>query len=111
MLKKIFSLALIALLCPAICACGGGENDPSASETASKTASDSGSAVSSENASTGSDTVGSSADATLTIKVKKGEITQFKSNRPYDKSKEDISLILVVGQSNFTTSVGYGGEL
>ena len=111
MFKKILRILLLVLLCPVFCACGDEDTTSSASDIASKTASGNGSAISSENASTGSDTAGSSADATLTIKVKKGEITQFKSNRPYDKSKEDISLILVVGQSNFTTNVGYGGEL
>lgn len=50
------------------------------------------------------------ADAVLTIKVKNNEVVAFKSNRPYDANKEDISLILVVGQSNFTTGVGYPSE-
>ncbi len=103
MLKKILSVTLIAVFCLAACACGSdGKSDgtsstasaaPGASQTASAAADDSG------------------ADATLTVKVKKGEITAFKSSRPYDSSKKDISLILVTGQSNFTTGVGYASEL
>ena len=38
------------------------------------------------------------------------KIDTFKSDRPYDKSKEDISLILVAGQSNFHPNNGYPRE-
>lgn len=49
--------------------------------------------------------------AVLSITVNKKEAAYQKSKRSYDPSKQDISLILVVGQSNFTTSVGFSSEL
>lgn len=101
--KKLLSVVLIAVFCLAASACGSdGKSDGTSS--AASTAPDA-----SQTASVTTDE--SAADATLTVKVKKGEIAAFKSNRSYDSSKKDISLILVTGQSNFTTSVGYSCEL
>ena len=48
--------------------------------------------------------------AVLRIFVDQSEIKQTASTRPYDESKEDISLILVIGQSNFTYMAGYAWE-
>lgn len=103
--KRLTALVLIAALFVLCCACGGSDTDTTSS-TASNTSNQSNTdAVSSENASEEE-----TADATLTVTIKKGEVAKFKSDRPYDKSKEDISLILIVGQSNFTTSVGFSSE-
>ncbi len=105
MLKKVLSVVLVVLMCTTVCACGGNDKT-SGTESATL---NNGSAA----ASTGSDgttSVEELADATLTISVKKGDITAFKSDRAYDSSKEDITLILVTGQSNFTASVGYRSE-
>ena len=49
--------------------------------------------------------------AVLEIKVKSNAVEKFKSNRPYDPSKEDISLILVAGQSNAGMYAGYRSQL
>ena len=49
--------------------------------------------------------------AVLEIKAKYNEIKKFRSDRPYDPKKEDVSIILVTGQSNFTSGVGYDSEL
>lgn len=49
--------------------------------------------------------------AVLNITIDKKNAVYTKSKRPYNPSKQDISLILVVGQSNFTTSVGFSSEL
>ena len=98
---RFTSILLIIILTVICCACGGGKVDNTDSASSQT---QSGTANSSDNASK------VSADATLTVKVKKGDITAFKSNRPYDNSKENISLILVVGQSNFTTNVGFASE-
>lgn len=48
--------------------------------------------------------------AVLRIFVDQKEIKKQESGRPYDENKEDITLILVIGQSNFTTSAGYAWE-
>ena len=101
--KKILAILMIAVLCLLATACGG------STDTGSKAPS----STPDGSVASGTSSEGSSApeaDATLTVKVKKGEIAKFKSDRPYDKSKEDISLILVVGQSNFTTGVGFSSE-
>ncbi len=105
MLKKILCFCLMLCLGTVLCACGNKDG------TASVNSSDNFNSASVDASSSGA-TVGeqSNADAILTVEVTKGNITKFKSNRPYDKSKEDISLILVVGQSNFTSSVGYSCE-
>ncbi len=102
--KRIFALFLIVVLGVLCCACGDGKTNDTSSVTSDK--------GNTNNSTTASDDTSSEplADATLTVKVKKGEVTKFKSDRPYDKSKEDISIILVVGQSNFTTGVGFSSE-
>lgn len=92
MFKKILSLALVLLLCLSAVACGGDDSKSTASTE-----------------SAGS-TTPTQSEATLTITVKEKEITKFKSDRPYDKSKKDISLILVAGQSNFHPNNGYPRE-
>ncbi len=48
--------------------------------------------------------------AVLRIFVDQKETKKAESTRPYDETKEDISLILVIGQSNFTTTAGYAWE-
>ena len=101
MTKRIIALILALLLGLCLCACGGDKAD---GNTNSSTASKGTDTSSADTAST------VQSDATLTVKLKKGEVTKFKSNRPYDESKEDISIILVVGQSNFTTNVGFTSE-
>ncbi len=103
-IKRLLAIAMIAVLCVLCCACGSADED---GNPASSTPADNSSVPS-----TSSETVSTdpAADATLTVKVKKGEVAKFKSDRPYDSSKEDISLILVVGQSNFTTGVGFSSE-
>lgn len=102
MLKKLLCLVMAMMLGLLACACG---SDKGSSTDTSSAASDSGV---SDTASTGTEEP--AADATLTVTVKKGDIQKFKSDRPYDSSKEDISLILVIGQSNFTPSVGFASE-
>lgn len=94
---------MISVLCLLATACGG------STDTGSKAPSSTpdGSVASTTSSEAPDEPV---ADATLTVKLSKGEVTKFKSDRPYDKSKEDISLILVVGQSNFTTNVGFASE-
>lgn len=102
MLKKLLCLTMTAMLGLSVCACG---SDKGQSTDTSSAVSDAGAS-----GTTSAGTVESAADATLTVTVKKGDILKFKSNRPYDSSKEDISLILVIGQSNFTTGVGFVSE-
>ena len=46
----------------------------------------------------------------LEITVDSENISKFMTSRPYDKEKDDITLILVVGQSNFTRMAGYAWE-
>lgn len=101
MFKRIIACMLLFSMGLLVCACGGAEK-PDTSSKKDESSSNTDSVPSNPD----KDTV----DATLTLKVKKGEVKKFKSDRPYDSSKEDISLILVVGQSNFTSSVGYGPE-
>ncbi len=48
--------------------------------------------------------------ALLEITVESEAISKFKSDRTYDETKDDITLILVMGQSNFTTSAGFAWE-
>ncbi len=48
--------------------------------------------------------------AVLEIKVNLGKVNTFSSDRPHDENKEDISIILVLGQSNFTYMSGYKWE-
>ena len=96
MVKKILSLVLVLLLCLSAVACGGDNSSEPTSSTEST-----GSTTSTQK---------TEGEATLTITVKEKEITKFKSDRPYDKSKKDISLILVAGQSNFHPNNGYPRE-
>lgn len=104
--KRIAAIVLVLIMGTICCACGSTkEKDP-----ADKPDTSSSNTVSESNASEGTASE-ESADATLTIKISKGDVVKFKSDRPYDASKESISLILVVGQSNFTTSVGFASEL
>ena len=49
--------------------------------------------------------------AFLDITVKSGEVKKFVSDRPYDESKEDVTIILVTGQSNFQRKAGYIWQL
>ena len=104
--QRLTALLLIAVPCVLCCACGGDDTD-GGNSTVSGTPDASNVGDASSEAASEEET----ADATLTIKVKKGDIVKHKNNRPYDKSKEDISLILIVGQSNFTTNVGFSSEL
>lgn len=99
MFRRILSLVLITVLCLLACACGGGEDNPAASDTASGNSSV-----------TDSATDATETNAKLTVTVSEKKIETFKSDRPYDKSKEDISLILVAGQSNFHPNNGYPRE-
>lgn len=48
--------------------------------------------------------------AVLRIFVDRKEIKKQENSRPYDAAKEDISLILVIGQSNFTHMAGFAWE-
>ncbi len=117
--KRITAIFLCVALGVLCCACGSssGSADKDAAATSSIASSTqtesevnsqgSGDEVSSESTAS----TEPNADATLTLKLSKGDVTKFKSDRPYDASKESISLILVVGQSNFTTSVGFASEL
>ncbi len=45
------------------------------------------------------------------ITVKSQEVKKFVSDRPYDKNKEDVTIILVTGQSNFEPRAGYIWQL
>ncbi len=99
--KKLLAILLSVVLCLLVVACGGDKTNGGTNSSTSSKGTDT---ASTDTAST------VQSDATLTVKVKKGEVTKFKSDRPYDKSKEDISIILVVGQSNFTTGVGFSSE-
>ncbi len=100
MTKRILALILALVIGLFLFACG----DKTDGNTDS-------SVVSNDTDTSSTDTVSTvQSDATLTVKLKKGDVTAFKSNRPYDKSKEDISIILVTGQSNFTTGVGFSSE-
>ncbi len=103
--KRVIAILLVLALGVLCCACGGDskEKDPADKSESSST----GSVESTASGDTASE---KSADATLTLKISKGDVQKFKTDRPYDASKESISLILVVGQSNFTTGVGYASE-
>lgn len=93
-MKRIISLLLILCLGLVFVGCGKGEENSEAPD--------------------GSSTVSEQdleKKAVLEVKVKSNEIKKFKSDRPYDPGKEDISIILVTGQSNFTPTVGYLSEL
>lgn len=104
--KRILAITLVLVMGVLVCACGGSsEKSPADKPDSSTSSTASESNVSNDTASE------ESVDATLTIKISKGDVAKFKSDRPYDASKESISLILVVGQSNFTTSVGFASEL
>lgn len=93
MFKKFLSLLVCILPFAMCCACSG------------NTKSGNGSTISDASSVTNGEPI--STEPVITINVKKNDITKFKSDRPYDENKEDISIILVVGQSNFTTGVGY----
>lgn len=95
MVKKILSLVLVLLLMFSVVACGSDDSESTAST---------------ESTGSTTSTQKTEGEATLTITVKEKEITKFKSDRPYDKSKKDISLILVAGQSNFHPNNGYPRE-
>ncbi len=95
MVKKFLSLVLVLLLMFSVVACGGDDSESTAST---------------ESTGSTTSTQKTEGEATLTITVKEKEITKFKSDRPYDKSKKDISLILVAGQSNFHPNNGYPRE-
>lgn len=95
MIKK--SLAFILGLCLLLVVCGCGGSKETSGDTSSITQS-----------ATGQQT---DKKAVLEIKVKSKNIEKFKSDRPYDPKKQDISIILVTGQSNFTPGVGYSSEL
>ncbi len=98
MLKKVLSLVLVLLFCLSAVACGEEGGSASSTESVASTAE---SVITNANA---------EGEATLTITMTEKEIKEFKSNRPYDKSKKDISLILVAGQSNFHPNNGYNRE-
>lgn len=49
--------------------------------------------------------------AFLDITVSSHEIKKFVSDRPYDENKEDVTIILVTGQSNFERYAGYIWQL
>lgn len=95
-----FLLALAVIIC-GFSACGSDKAESSSEADASA-------AGSSDTASTAEP---EASGAVLTVTVNKKTAEAKKSSRPYDASKQNISLILVVGQSNFTTSVGFSSEL
>ncbi len=97
MLKKILSLIFVLLFCFSAVACGDKPETTASTDSTGST----GSTVSNVNTEN---------EAILTITVGEKEIKKIKSDRPYDKSKKDISLILVAGQSNFHPNNGYPRE-
>lgn len=104
-MKRFVAILFALLIGASLCACGSDASDRTDASSVTSNTSDTASNDASK------DTVSvDTPDATLTVKLKKGELATFKSDRPYDESKEDISIILVVGQSNFTTTVGYASE-
>ena len=103
--KRALAIILVLIVGVLCCACGGDSKEKDPADKSEPSASSTGSTVSDSTVSE------ETADATLTLTIKKGDVEKFKSDRPYDASKESISLILVVGQSNFTTNVGYASEL
>ncbi len=100
MFKRFVATVVVLVLFAVCCGCSG-KNADTASDTESTPAESQNANVSNKG----------EIPAVLNIKVKDGKTDVFKSNRPYDSKKEDITLILVTGQSNFTTSVGYAAEL
>lgn len=109
MFKKCLAVLLISLLMISFCACGG-SNDDSANQDAdaSKVESEVNSTPDTSDTSSGSGE--SEVENMLNITVTAIDREKFSTNRPKDPNKENISLILVTGQSNFTTSVGYSAE-
>lgn len=97
-IKSLIAFTLFATLMLTV-GCGGKVTDPTASGESTPTSNP----TPSEEVKKG--------EAVLTVNVTPVTTEKFKSDRPYDSSKEDVSIILVVGQSNFTTSVGYVAEL
>ena len=96
-LKRIVSIFMVAVFASVCCGCKDGANVSSADSTVTDA----------------SDTSGTSAEENgyvLNIKVHSGTAAAFQSGRAYDPDKEDISLILIIGQSNFTTGVGFASE-
>ncbi len=100
MFKKVISIGLAVVLFVICCACGGNSSDASVQTDSNENEQELESNTNQEEIS-----------AMLNITVKDIQKSAFKSNRSYDSKKEDITLILVTGQSNFTTSVGYSAEL
>ena len=101
---KIFRLtAILLILIMTIMCCGCNDTATDSSDPSSVQSG-------TQNSLTADQSTSVVADVTLTVNVSKNDVQKFKSNRPYDASKEDISLILVTGQSNFTTSVGFASE-
>ncbi len=92
-MKKLVVMLLVFCLLFSAVACG---QDKGGTDTTSTNGSD-----------TASTTDKADDKAVLEIKVKSHTVEKFKSNRPYDPKKEDISLILVAGQSNAGTGAGY----
>ena len=93
-------LALAVIIC-GLSACGSDKAESSSEADASAAG----------NSDTASTAEPEASGAVLTVTVNKKTAEAKKSSRPYDASKQNISLILVVGQSNFTTSVGFSSEL
>ncbi len=101
MFKKCLSIVFALVLLAVCCSCAGKTEEGTSSDVNSTPTE---SEIS--NVPTEGDVL-----TMLNIKVKQGEYGGFQNTRPYDSKKEDISLILVTGQSNFTTGVGYSAEL
>ena len=98
MKKLVLMLLVFCMMCSAV-ACGqntGSNTDASASTNGDGTT---------------SATDNADDKAVLEIKVNSHTVGKFKSDRPYDPSKEDISLILVAGQSNAGMYAGYRSQL
>lgn len=100
MKRLVAILLLFGVLCLAV---GCGQDKNGDADTASASGTDTASAT--------EDTDKADDKAVLEIKVKSHAVEKFKSDRPYDPAKEDISLILVAGQSNAAMYAGYRSQL
>ena len=89
-MKKITACVTAVLALLSLCSCGGGKSKDDAASTDSL--------------------FGEEKGMYYNIIVKEEKTEKFVSGRPYDESKEDIALFLVIGQSNFTTMAGYRWE-
>lgn len=116
MLKKITALLLSGVALLSFAACGNNATQDTANTTTT-TASHSSGATSTTRTTHSTGSTNAPANNTdnevnnmLTITVTPVNKKSFSSSRVQDPSKENVSLILVTGQSNFTTGVGYSAE-